>query len=191
MTDSSDSIDPAVIERAREAALRLLDRRRRTRKELDDKLRQAGHDPESRRAALDRLARVGLVDDLEYARAFLRERLPKRAVGDRRIKQALSQRGVSPDAIAAALREVQSAGGAAGASGAADATDAIGVTGSPGGIGGAVDERARAERALRELLRKYASLDGDVRRRRVVAALARRGFSYALVREILDANAPS
>ena len=168
MNDSSDNAtaETAAVERAREAALRILERRRRTRQELDDRLRQAGHDAESRRLALERLARVGLVDDLEYARAFLREKLPRRAVGDRVLQVDLQRRGVAAELVRQALDELS------------------GEMESSGGT----TERERARKALAQLHPRYAKLDPVVARRRLCAAMARRGFSQRVVESLL-ANA--
>src|SRR4029079_19039030 len=63
----------------REAALRLIERMRRTRADLAKRLRDKGHDAADIERVLDRLAAVGLVDDIDYARAFLASRWGRRA----------------------------------------------------------------------------------------------------------------
>src|SRR5262245_61775316 len=90
---------------AQEAALRALERRRRTRRELERRLSNKGFDPAATREALDRLERVGLVNDLEYARAFLRERLGHRTVGARLVRGQLLTRGVPGPIADLALTE--------------------------------------------------------------------------------------
>jgi SOS response regulatory protein OraA/RecX len=169
--------DPAV-ERAREAALRLLDRSRKTRKELERRLRDKVHAPEAIAQALDRLAGVGLVDDAEYARAYARAKFARRPVALRVVRQELARRGVSATDVELGLARL-----------AADEHDAAGVAGPPGAEAGAPDpalaERARAERALAPLLRRYRGLDPRERRARCAAALARRGFAYGLVDDLL------
>lgn len=151
-------------ERAREAALRHLERKRRTRRELEERLRRAGIAAGAAREALDRLAAVGLVDDLEYARAYLRERLGRRPVGERLLRQGLVSRGVGREHADQALEELR----------------------SPAGSPEAGGEGARARRAAAELARKYAKLDAGERRRRLLAALARRGFDFDTAREAIE-----
>jgi hypothetical protein len=56
--------------------------------------------------------------------------------------------------------------------------------------GGGVGERARAERALAPLLRRWRGLDPREARARATAALLRRGFDYATARDVLDAVPP-
>ena len=80
------------IEKAREAALRMLDRSRRTRRELERRLGEQGHAREAIAAALDRLTRVGVVDDAEYARAFARAKLAKWGMALRLVRQELKRR---------------------------------------------------------------------------------------------------
>jgi regulatory protein len=135
--------------------LRLLDRSRRTRRELERKLAEKGHAPEAVGEALDRLARVGVVDDLEYARAFARSKLARRGVALRVVRQELRRRGVSDT----------------------DAEQALGPL-----AGG---DRDRAEQALAPLWRRHRGLDPPERRARCAQALARRGFEYDTVREVL------
>src|SRR5204863_9139198 len=91
--------DPAA---AREAALKLLERTRRTRSDLARRLREKGYASAVIEPVLTRLAEVGLVDDVEYARAFLEARARRRTAGRRRLEQDLRARGVSADDIAAA-----------------------------------------------------------------------------------------
>jgi len=148
---------------AHEAALKALERRRRTRRELERRLAERGFEPAAARQALDRLERVGLVDDLEYARAFLRERLGRRAVGARVVRNQLLTRGVPALLIDQALEET-----AAGAEAELPRS-----------------EVERARRALAQISRRYAALEPRVRRQRLAAALARRGFDYDTVAEVL------
>jgi regulatory protein len=163
--------DPAV-ERAREAALRLLDRSRKTRRELERRLRDKEHAPEAIAQALDRLAAVGLVDDAEYAHAYARAKLARRPVALRVVRQELARRGVAASDLEAGLARL-----AEGGAGGSD-VGAVGAVGAEG-------ERARAERALAPLLRRYRGLEPRDRRARLAAALARRGFAYALVEDLL------
>jgi regulatory protein len=140
--------DPAA---AREAALKLLERTRRTRSDLARRLRDKGYAAAVIEPVLARLADVGLVDDVEYARAFLEARARRRTAGRRRLEQDLRARGVSADdtAAARALLEARE---------------------------GHEDETAGARRVIAQAARRYAKLDPRARRQRLYALLMRRGF---------------
>ncbi|HOX42586.1 MAG TPA: regulatory protein RecX [Myxococcota bacterium] len=89
---------------AHEAALRLLDVRERSRRELAGRLREKGFEPAQIEPELERLAEVGLLDDRRFA--CLRARaLVRRGQGPRRIEADLRARGVSREDIAAALEQ--------------------------------------------------------------------------------------
>ena len=91
--EAGRSADP---EAAREAALKLLDHARRTRSDLTRRLSDRGFEAATVTEVLDRLANVGLVDDVEFARAFLAGRWGRRAAGWRKLEQDLRGRGISP-----------------------------------------------------------------------------------------------
>lgn len=151
--------DPAAC---REAALRLLERSRRTRADLARRLKEKGYEAAVIEAVLERLAGVGLIDDVEYARAFIAGRWGRRAAGWRVIENDLRRRGVGADDIAAARTrfEVERGG---------------------------VDELAGALRAIEQSARRYARLDPQVRRRRLWGMLARKGFDGDTIEAALRA----
>jgi regulatory protein len=168
-----------AVEKAREAALRLLDRSRKTRHELEKKLIEREHGPEAVAQALDRLARVGVVDDVEYAKAFVRSKLARRAVALRVVRQELRRRGVSEPDVEQALAQLD----AESTVDEAQRGDANAPLRRLGGAG----ERARAAHALAPLWRRYRALEPRERRTRCASALARRGFDYGTVSDVLDA----
>ena len=146
---------------AREDALKLLDRQRRTRSDLARRLRDKGHDGAQIEATLDRLAELKLIDDVEFARAFIAGRWGRRAAGWRNIEMDLRGRGVGADDIAAARErfEVEQ--------------------------GGPADEGASALRVVQQAERRYAALDPRTRRQRLTALLLRRGFSYETIEQVV------
>jgi regulatory protein len=172
-------MDEREVERAREAALRLLDRTRKTRQQLERRLADKGFDAPVAAAALDRLARVGLVDDVEYARAYIRSKLARSAVGLRVIEGHLRARGIGAEDRARALAML-----------AAEAERDGDDPGTDVHRAGGAGERARAERALAPLLRRYRGLDPLEARARASAALMRRGFDHATARDVLAAARP-
>jgi regulatory protein len=155
---SSDAPDDP--EAAREAALRLLESTRRTRSDLDRRLRDKGYSSSTVGEVLERLAAVGLVDDVEYARAFLAGRLGRRAAGWRRLLQELRRRGISAADAGQARTRLEE-------------------------IQGAADEVAMARRVLTQVAARYAKLDQRVRRQRLYALLVRRGFDGDVIEQAL------
>ena len=81
----------------REAALKLLERTHRTRRDLERRLKEKDFDAATIAATLDRLEEVGLVDDVEFARAWLAGRWGRRPSGWRRLQQELRGKGVSQE----------------------------------------------------------------------------------------------
>jgi regulatory protein len=84
------------VAKAKDAALRLLAARARSRGELERRLAQRGFGDEVVAAALDRLADAGLVDDAAFAAAYAEGRAA-RGVDARVIASELRDRGVAPE----------------------------------------------------------------------------------------------
>jgi regulatory protein len=148
-------------EAAREAALKLLERTRRTRSDLARRLHDKGFAEAAVEEVLERLERVGLVDDTEYARAYLAGRWGRRPTGWTRLRQELRGRGVGDEAIAAARAILEQREGGGG------------------------DEVVTAHRVIVQAQRRYASLEPRVRQQRLYALLARRGFDGDTIRKAL------
>ena len=112
---------------------------------------------------LDRLAAVGLVDDADYAEQWVHSRRARSGKSNRALAAELHRKGVDNDVITAAL----------------------------GGMGlGA--ERAQAEQLVRTRLRREVlgddSKDEARVSRRLVALLARRGYSQTVAWEVVAAE---
>ena len=80
---------------SREAAIRFLARREYAVAELQGRLTQRGHEPETVAAVVAELAEEGLVSDERFAEAFVNSRL-ERGQGPMKIGAELRQRGVEP-----------------------------------------------------------------------------------------------
>ena len=85
-----------------ELAARSLAHRDRTRRELDERLERAGVDSEEREAALEKLERIGYVDDTRVA-VSRAEALAARGQGDEAIRFDLERRGLAAEHVEAAL----------------------------------------------------------------------------------------
>ena len=142
------------------------------------RLRRKATPPEILDAIVERLLRVGYLDDAAFARYWIGERARSRPRGARLLRQELRQKGVAAPVVEAALSEH-----------AAEAEDQP----VPGAVGAAVRELGATDepRAVREALglaqrraRTYAGLDAQTYRRRLGGFLLRRGYDYEVVARV-------
>ncbi|MBD3367413.1 MAG: hypothetical protein GF405_04440 [Candidatus Eisenbacteria bacterium] len=91
--------------RAREAALRLLSVRARSRRELELRLARKSYDETTVSAVLDDLEAVGLIDDRSFAKAWADERARLRPVGPARLRHELLRKGVARDLVEETIDE--------------------------------------------------------------------------------------
>lgn len=98
--------EPPDAEGAMEVAARFLGTRPRTRWELTRRLRRAGAAPEVIEATLERLAELGYVDDVAFARWWLEQRDRHAPRGRRMVEAELRQHGV-PREVVETLREAE------------------------------------------------------------------------------------
>lgn len=163
-----EEIRPLVLERLQEladleaahrAALRALARRAHARFDLRRRLLQKQHPPRAVDAALERLSAVGLLDDVRFAQDYAVAKA-SRGRGPARLVRDLRQQGVDRRI---AEQVVQSSLATEGV----DLTHAV---------------RSLAEQRARQL----AGLPPAVRKRRLTAFLARRGFGGHEIREVVE-----
>lgn len=82
------------IEQAYRVSLSLLDRKARTRKELESSLKRKAFSPEAIAACLDRLTTHRLIDDTVYAKRYAEQKVTNQRKGSRLVRQELLLRGV-------------------------------------------------------------------------------------------------
>lgn len=87
---------------AQEAALRYLEYRARTVKEVEEQLRMKEYTDEEIASCIERLEQLHYLDDEEYALSYLRHGLSKRRAR-RRILRELAERGVDKDTFEQAI----------------------------------------------------------------------------------------
>lgn len=161
-TQGESNTDPVAC---REAALKLIERTRRTRADLARRLKDKAHALATIDEVLDRLTEVGLVDDVEYARAWLAGRWGRRPSGWRRLQQELRGKGIAdPDIVRA--RELLTE------------------------RGGAPDEVASAAKLVAQARRRYANLEPRIQRQRLYGLLARHGYDGDTIRRALELKEP-
>lgn len=102
-----DSAAPAVdpLGRAKEYALRLLGYRARSEAEIARRLARRGHDENTIARAVADLTAAGLLDDEEFARAWVASRLATRPTGRVRLLWELRRHGVEGDVAKQAVEE--------------------------------------------------------------------------------------
>ncbi|HID94304.1 MAG TPA: hypothetical protein EYP60_09460 [bacterium (Candidatus Stahlbacteria)] len=90
---------------AKEVALNLLSYRMRTKRELIERLKRKGFETEPIDDAIRELETIGLVNDLEFTRAWLREK--GSSYGSWRIKNELVKKGIAKETIEKVLEELK------------------------------------------------------------------------------------
>lgn len=146
---SPPTADVDPADRARETCLRLLTVRPRSRQELAVALRRRGVPDDVAAAVLTRFSEVGLVDDRAFAEAWVDSRVRGRGLGRRALEHELRQKGVGRQEAAEALAGLT--------------TD------------------SELDTAVALAVRKAGATRGrppEVRARRLVGMLARRGYSH-------------
>jgi regulatory protein len=89
--------------RAYDAALRFLGARPRSEREIRDRLARHEFEGQIVDRVIERLRRLGLVDDAAFAAYWVDQRATHRPRGARLLRQELRQKGVSQDVVAEAL----------------------------------------------------------------------------------------
>ena len=152
-----------AVEKAREAVLRILTAAQRSRRELEQSLARKGYPEDVVEQVLDRFDEVGLVDDATYAETIVRTRHAERGLARRGIAAELRRRGIDEETAVEALDQLDSD-----------------------------DERAAGARLAAKLVTRTGGLDRQVRVRRAVGSLARKGYApglaFELVRDALAAE---
>lgn len=143
-----------------DAAVRLLARRNHARAELAGKLRQREFSEPAIETALAACDRYGYLDDEETARQFFRE-LRRKGNGPLKIRRELARRGLAGEVVDRLLADY--AGGA--------------------------EERAAARELLEKRRARYdREPDPRKRREKIQRFLHGRGFTGAVIRELLEAE---
>ncbi|PIU44640.1 MAG: hypothetical protein COS95_07895 [Ignavibacteriales bacterium CG07_land_8_20_14_0_80_59_12] len=151
---------------AREKALRLLNRRPRTEKEIRTKLLAVDYGEETVQKVVEQLCDTGLLDDSLYAVMYARDIMARRPVGKPVLKQKLRLKGIPENTILAVIREVFPDDEQAFAFARALAA-----------------KRLERQEKIRSIGREADALK---RRKQIADFLARRGFGWDTVRRVLD-----
>jgi regulatory protein len=141
---------------AREIALRLLSVRARSQAELEDAMRRRGVPEGAMRQVIDRFSELGLVDDRAFSKMWV-EGQQRRMRSARALRHELREKGISNEVIDEALDSV-----------------------------GGEEEYSAALALARKRAYATRTLPVEVRRRRILGALARRGFPSGIAYRAVD-----
>jgi regulatory protein len=136
--------------------VRYLGSRPRSVGEIRRHLRAAKYDDEAIDGAIDKLRAQRYVDDLDFAKYWVEQRLKFRPKGDRALVSELTMKGVSRETIDIALGEL--------------APDS---------------ETERARQVIVRPLTRWRGLARPELRRKIHAYLAQRGFGYDVIDEVI------
>lgn len=145
----------AEVGNAHDKALNFLDLRRRSTKEIRDYLWRKEFEPDVIQSVIDRLTKAGLLNDEEFARAWVRDRLLLKPKSKRALSAELFAKGVARDTADIILAELDGD-----------------------------DELSALKDSLNRRLRqsKYATRENDDK---LIAALAREGYKYSDIKSCL------
>jgi regulatory protein len=145
------------LRHVRESALRFLGYRSRSRRELQTRLERKGYAPELVQEVLEALQRSGLIDDAEFSRAWVAARQGSRPMGRNRLAVELRQKGVDRELVESALQDVDPD-----------------------------TELARAMLVGRQKAAQVRGEDPRSARRKLAAALMRRGYGWEISSQVID-----
>jgi regulatory protein len=152
----SSGKEPDAERDARAIALRLLAAMPRSRRQLSESMIRRGVQEDVVTQVLDRLAEVGLVDDVAYARAFVSSRRESRGLARPALAVELRRNGVDDDVVREVLQCVSDD-----------------------------DEETSARALLARIWRDGSGVDTAVMARRAAGRLARRGYAPSLVSRLV------
>ena len=155
------------VHKATEAALVLLEVRARARREIETRLAQKGYDEGVVTQVMERLTRLGLLDDAQFAAQWVEAKTRvggSRPVGRRRLSSELFGKGVAKDQIAEAVGKVTN-------------DDEL------------VLARAAAGKRVRVVPTDRDALQAE--RRKLMGFLQRRGFGWETVKQVTREALPA
>ena len=141
--------------RATDAAVQFIAYRPRSEREVRDRLRKRDYSDEAIEIAIEKVTGWGYLDDEDFARLWVENRVQHRPRGERLLTQELRQKGIDRDVIATVLEETE------------------------------LNEYDSALELARKRAPRLADLDEQTRERRLSQYLARRGYGWDVIRPVL------
>lgn len=144
------------VAKATESALRLVAHRARTEVELRRRLARNGFSPEAIAATIERLHEWHYLDDEDFARRFVESREGHRPRSASMIRRELVGKGVDAEMAGQVVEEAE------------------------------IDDESIARELARKWLDQHTRDEDEVRRRKLIGFLQRRGFGWDVIRRVLD-----
>jgi len=141
---------------AKDVALKFLSFRRRTEKQVKEKLKEKEFDEKIIEATIDKLKEFDLINDLEFATCWVKDRLAYKPRGKKLLKQELWKKGIKKEIIEQVTEEL------------------------------CRDEDKSALELVEKIKKRYKNLEPKVAKRRMYSLLLRRGFSYETTQKALS-----
>lgn len=141
---------------AKEIALKILSFRRRTEKQIKEKLQKKGFEEKTIQATIDKLKEFDLINDFEFATAWVKDRLAYKPRGKKLLKQELWKKGIKKEIIEQVTEEL------------------------------CQDEDKKAVELVEKIEKRYKNLEPKAAKRRMFNFLIRRGFSYETTQKALS-----
>ncbi len=155
------------VHKATEAALVLLEVRARAKREIETRLAQKGYDESVIAQVTEKLTRLGLLDDAQFAAQWVEAKTRiggSRPVGKRRLSQELFGKGVAKDQITEAVERVSE-------------DDELALA------------RAAARKKVRLVPTEREALQSE--RQKLMGFLQRRGFGWETVKRVTREALPA
>jgi regulatory protein len=145
-----------AIDRAIATAMRALDQRMQSSRELRTRLMRKGFDAETIDRALEKLSDYGYLNDERFAELWIENRLAHRPRGKRMLEQELRQKGIERQVVDETVAAMD------------------------------IDDRAAALELARKRLKSVHGLPLEEQKKKLTGILARRGFDYGVIRTTLE-----
>lgn len=145
------------IRKAKDSAFSLLSYRARSEQEIRQRLHQKEYPDDVIDPVIQDLIRLGLIDDSQFAKDWVESRLRSRPTGKTRLAIELRKKGIHSNVLENALESIDSD-----------------------------DEVAMALEIATHKNEKMRDEDTSTRRRHLASLLQRRGFSWEIIRTVLE-----
>lgn len=165
-------IKEGEFQKVYDKALRFLSYRPRSEKEIKDYFYKKGVGEETQKLVLKKLKKTGLLDDKEFALWWIEQRMTFRPSGKRLLEQELRKKGINREIIEEILEEIFKK-----------------ERETQGAIAGRLYPSFELKLALKVAKKKlptYRKLPFLEFRQKMTSFLARRGFSWEVIKEVID-----
>ncbi|MDB5325095.1 MAG: hypothetical protein JWM57_664 [Phycisphaerales bacterium] len=139
-------------------AMRYIEKRMQSRRELKDKLTRAEYGPTIIESVLDQLTELNYVNDARFAESRAESAATYKHHGPYRARMELAKKGVDRETARRAVEEVYES----------------------------KDTMATARELARKKMQSLARLEPHVARRRLMGMLLRRGFTFDTIKPVID-----